>query len=92
MTLANLKKKYNHFLFLIKGEFTSADFDKEFGVGEDGGFNRMGKITADRRALIISDATKNLKSLLKKYPSLEVKEEQPKEEVEVKKNKSKVNK
>ena len=80
MTLENLKKKYKHLSFLIKGEFLAEDFNKEFGDGEDGGFNHMGKITADRRNLIISDAKKNLKSLLKKYPELEVKETKPKED------------
>ena len=75
MTLANLKKQYKHLNFLIKGEFTAQDFNKEFGDGEDGGFMHMGKLTTDRINLIISDAKKNLSELLKKYPELEVKEE-----------------
>ena len=79
MTLINLQKKYKHLSFLAKGEFRAQDFDREFGDGEDGGFNHMGKLTGDRRNLIISDATKNLKSLLKKYPKLEVKETKSKE-------------
>ena len=75
MTKENLKKLYKHFSFLAKGEFTAQDFDKEFGSGEDGGFMHMGRLTSDRRKLIISDAKKNLKELLKKYPELEEKEE-----------------
>ena len=80
MTLENLKKKYKHLCFLIKGEFTAQDFNKEFGDGEDGGFMHMGKLTPDRRNLIISDAKSNLKDLLKKFPKLEEKEQ--KEEVQ----------
>ena len=80
MTKENLKKLYKHFSFLTKGEFTAQDFDKEFGSGEDGGFMHMGRLTSDRRKLIISDAKRNLKDLLKKYPELEAKPEtKPKE-------------
>ncbi len=84
MTLENLKKKYKHLNFLIKGDFTAQDFNKEFGDGEDGGFMHMGKLTTDRRLLIISDAKKNLKDLLKKFPELEVKEEVKKTNTESK--------
>jgi len=85
MTLRNLKKQYKHLNFLIEGKFTAQDFNKEFGDGEDGGFMHMGKLTQDRRNLIISDAKKNLSELLKKFPELEVKEEVK----EVKESKSK---
>lgn len=83
MTLDNLKKLYKHYSFLIKGKFEPEDFNKEFGSGEDGGFMHMGKLTSDRRKLIISDAKENLKNLVKKYPDLKVKEEvkeEPKED------------
>ena len=74
MTLINLQKKYKHLSFLTKGNFRAQDFDREFGDGEDSGFNHMGKLTADRRNLIISDAKTNLKKLVEKYPELKVKE------------------
>lgn len=71
MTKANLEKLYKHYSFLVKGEFTAQDFNKEFGDSE--GFMHMGKLTPDRRELIISNAKSNLKELLKKYPELEIK-------------------
>lgn len=83
MTLDNLKKKLKHLIFLSKGEFRAQDFDREFGTDklEDSGFSHMGKLTTDRKLLIISDAKRHLKNLLKKYPELEVKKkvEEPKE-------------
>ena len=74
MTKETLKKLYKHFSFLSKGEFKAEDFNKEFGDGEDGGFMHMGKLTPDRRLLIISDAKQNLKELIKKHPEVEEKE------------------
>ena len=90
MTLENLKKLYKHFSFLSKGNFTPQDFNKEFGDGEDGGFMHMGKLTSDRKQLIIANATQNLKNLVKKYPKLEEEEvEEIKEVDKVKVSKSK---
>lgn len=66
MTLNNLKKLYKHFSFLSSDTFTAESFNKEFGDG----FMHMGKLPADRRALIVSDAKKNLKDLIDKYPEL----------------------
>jgi len=76
MTLENLKKLYKHYSFLSKGNFTAEDFYKEFGDGEDAGFSHVGKLPSDRRKLIIADAQRNLKELLKKYPELK-EEEKP---------------
>lgn len=84
MTLENLKRIHKHYLFLVKGNFEAQNFNKEYGAGEDGGFSHMGKLTPDRRELIISNAKENLKSLLKKYPSLEEKEEVKKKSKEKK--------
>ena len=78
MTLENLKKQYKHFLFLTKGNFTAQDFNKEFpGEKDNGGFSHMGKLTPDRKELIISDAKRNLSKLIKKHPEVIEKEEKP---------------
>ena len=70
MTEATLKKFHKHYTFLSKGEFTSADFNKEFGDGENGGFSHMGKLTSDRIKLITADAKRNLLEMEEKHPFL----------------------
>ena len=66
MTEKNVLKLYNHLKFLAAGNFTAQDFNKEYGEGEDGGFMHMGKLTSDRRKLIMADAKRAIKRLEEK--------------------------
>lgn len=87
MTKENLKKLYKHYSFLTKGNFTAQDFDKEF-EGKDSGFAHVGKLTPDRKQLIISDAKRHLMELIDKYPELaETEKKIPVEPVEPKEEK-----
>lgn len=77
MSKETLIKLHKHFSFLVNGKFDQQDFKQKFdGKNEDdGGYINMGRITRDKRALIISDAKRNLLEMEEKYPSLkEVKE------------------
>jgi hypothetical protein len=74
MTKENLKRLYKHYTYLTEGKFGERDFDKDIGKG---GIIQLGKLTQNRKLLIISDAKKALADLVKKYP--EIKEEVEKE-------------
>lgn len=85
MTLENVKKQYKHFCKLARGEFSERDFDITSGTNKDGneeGITLQGKITPQRRQLIISNALRHQKDIEKKFPDL----------VKVKETKSKENK
>ncbi len=67
MTKENVEKLYKHFCFLASGDFTSRDFDADYG---DGGSMSMGKLTSARIDLIKSDAKRHKEDMEKKYPQL----------------------
>ena len=70
MAKETLVKLHKHFTFLSKGEFSAADFNKEYGEGEDGGFSHMGRLTSDRIQLIVANAKRNLLEMEEKHPFL----------------------
>ena len=72
MTKENLIKLHKHYSFLADGNFTERDFDQEIIADkpENAGNIIMGKITAQRRQLIISDAKRHLTDIESKYPEL----------------------
>lgn len=76
MTKANVKRLYDHFCFLAKGEFDEDTFKKEYG---DGGSMTMGRITKERKSLIITDAKTAKAKLEKQFPELV--EEAPKKKL-----------
>ncbi len=61
MTKATVLKQYKHFCNLAEGNFTERDFYIEFPSphkeGEDGR-SSTGKLTPERRLLIVADAKK----------------------------------
>lgn len=67
MAKSTVIKLYKHFCKLAKGDFTERDYDKEFNSeapeNDAGGWISMGKMTPDRRALIMSDAKANKEAL-----------------------------
>lgn len=86
MAKSSLIKLHKQFTFLSKGEFSREDFSKEFGDGDDAGWDHVGKLPGDRIKLIISDAKRNLAKLEKKHPFLKELNEKP---VEVKEEEEK---
>ena len=83
MTQENIIKLHKHFSYLAEGNFLERDFDSDLGSG---GISSMGKMTPERRALIISDSKKNKEDLERKFSFLKEKEE-VKEKVSNKKSK-----
>lgn len=67
MAKETILKLYKHFLFLANGDFSEEAFRKEFGSE---GFTSMGRMSPERRALIVSDAKRNIKELEAKFPYL----------------------
>ena len=67
MTEANIKRLYEHFCRLAKGDFTERNFDQTYG---DEGRMSMGKMSPARVELIKSDAKRHKEQLEKKFPYL----------------------
>lgn len=66
MAKENIDRLKKHFEWLASGKFHEEDFRKEHSEGP---LISMGKMSPERRQLIISDAKKHLQELELKFPS-----------------------
>lgn len=83
MTSQNIERLYKHYSSLTEGKFTEKDFYFELKAADEdnNGTTSMGKMSDERRNLIISDANVAKLDMEEKYPYL-LENEKPKEKIQ----------
>lgn len=71
MAKQNIERLHKHFSFLAEGTFNERDFFVEYPgkrPGEESGRMSLGKMSPQRRELIISDAKRHKAEIEAKFP------------------------
>jgi len=73
MTKESILRLHKHFSILAAGNFNERDFTVETPAkrpGEEGGRMSLGKMSPQRRELIISDAKRHMADIERKFPNM----------------------
>lgn len=73
MGVESILRLHKHFSILAKGDFNERDFTFEVPArrpGEEAGRMSLGKMSPQRRELIVTDAKRHMAEIEKKFPNL----------------------